>query len=282
MNFNTVSAITLDMDGVLWRGDTPLPGLIDAFALFAEREIPYALLTNNSSKTQAQYVAKLAALGVPDVPAERILTSAIATADDLAQQFPAGTRVHVVGMTGIREALDAAGFDVIGETGDADVVVAGIDITLDYAKLRRAADLVRGGAVFIGTNGDLTFPDAGGLNPGAGTVLAAIEAASGVAPRIIGKPARPMFESALRLLGVAPERALMVGDRLDTDISGAQAVGMQTVLLLSGVTSPEVMATADVWPDAAYEDLAAMLRAWAGDAWMIERARIRRRQEREK
>lgn len=280
MNFSRVSAVILDMDGVLWRGEMPLPGLDDTFAWLAEQSIPYVLLTNNSGKTQAQYVEKLARLGIPDVPQHCIITSATATADDLAQHFPAGTRVYVVGMDGVRAALDAAGFDVVGEGEPAEVVVAGIDVTLTYAKIKHAADLVRGGAAFIGTNGDLTFPAADGLNPGAGTVLAAIQAASGVAPRVIGKPARPMFESALRVLGVPAERALMVGDRLDTDISGAQAAGLATALVLSGVTTPEQLAADGVWPDVAYEDLSALVRAWAGDAWMTGRARAKRKSAR--
>ncbi|MBK8136665.1 MAG: HAD-IIA family hydrolase [Chloroflexi bacterium] len=276
MNFSRISAVILDMDGVLWRGETPMPGLDDTFAWLDERGIPCALLTNNSGKTQAQYVEKLARMGVHSVPERQILTSAIATADDLAQHYPAGTRVYVVGMDGVRIALDAAGFDVVGEGEPADVVVAGIDVTLTYAKIKHAADLVRAGAPFIGTNGDLTFPAADGLNPGAGTVLAAIQAASGTPPRVIGKPARPMFESALRLLGVPAERALMVGDRLDTDIAGAQQAGLQTALVLSGVTTPDLLASASVWPDVAYEHLAALVRAWAGDAWMTERARAKR------
>lgn len=280
MNFDTISGVILDMDGVLWRGEMALPGLDDAFAWLTERAVPYALLTNNSGKTQAQYIEKLARLGIHGVPAERILTSAVATADDLGRQYPAGTRVYVVGMDGLRHALDEAGFDIVDETSDAEIVVAGIDTGLTYATLKHAADLVRSGAEFVGTNGDLTFPAADGLNPGAGTVLAAIQAASGVAPRVIGKPARPMFEAALRLLGTPAERTLMVGDRLDTDIAGAQGAGLATALVLSGITTPDVLATAGVWPDVAYEDLSALVRAWAGDAWMIERARAKRKSSR--
>lgn len=277
MNFDSISGIILDMDGVLWRDELPMPGLHDLFVWLAERGFPYALLTNNSSKTQQQYVEKFEKLGVSGVPPERVLTSSIATAADLAARYAAGTSIYVVGMDGVRVALEEAGFDVVDDHAPAEIVVAGIDIELTYAKIKRAADLVRAGAEFVGTNNDLTFPAADGLNPGAGTVLAAIQAASGVAPRVIGKPARPMYEAALRVVGLNAAQTLMVGDRIDTDISGAKEIGMPTALVLTGVTTPESLASSDIWPDVAYEDLAALVRAWAGDAWMIERARAKRK-----
>lgn len=277
MKFNQISGVVLDMDGVLWRGATPLPGLQDAFAWFTERDIPYALLTNNSGKTQAQYVAKLESLGVPDVPPQRILTSAVATADHLSTRYPAGTPVYVVGMDGIRSALTDAGFDVVDGDAPAEVVVVGIDFDLSYAKLKRAALLIRSGAAFIGTNGDKTFPDGDGLVPGAGSLLALIQTATGVAPEVVGKPGLPMFEAALRATGTPAAKTLMVGDRLDTDIFGAKGAGMPTALLLSGVTTPDELAVSDVWADVAFETLEALLRAWAGDAWVLARQKLRRR-----
>jgi 4-nitrophenyl phosphatase len=268
MKFSSLSAVVLDMDGVLWRGEQPLPGFHEAFAFLHERAIPYALLTNNSGKTAAQYVDKLARMGVPGIAPERILTSAQATAAHLAGQYPAGTPIYVVGMDGIRDALESAGFDVVDDDAPAELVVAGIDFNLTYAKLKHAALLIRGGAAFIGTNGDLTFPSPEGLVPGAGSILAALQAATGVAPEMMGKPAAPMFERALAVVGASAANTLMIGDRLDTDINGAQAVGMQTALLLSGVTTPELLASGSVWPDVAYENLLALLTAWAGDGWI--------------
>jgi 4-nitrophenyl phosphatase len=277
MKFNKILGVVLDMDGVLWRGDQPLPGFHDIFAYLHERSIPYALLTNNSGKTPTQYVEKLARLGVPDVPAARILTSASATAAYLSGQYPAGTRVYVIGMDGIREALDAAGFDVVGEDGPAEVVVAGIDFALSYPKLRRAALLIRAGAAFIGTNGDKTFPTPDGLVPGAGSILALLRTATDIEPTVIGKPALPMFEAALRVTGTPAAQTLMIGDRLDTDISGAQQAGLATALLLSGVANPEDPMQSGIWPDVAFEHLEALLRAWAGDAWVQARSKARRR-----
>lgn len=277
MKFHELRGVILDMDGVLWRGDVALPGFADIFAWLAEKQMPYLLATNNSGKTAVQYQEKLAALGVPDVPADRILSSAIATAQWLGKRYPAGTTVYVIGMTGIREALDDSGFDVVGEGQPAELVVVGIDRDLTYAKARHAVRLIHGGAAFFGTNADKTLPDADGIGPGAGSILALIETAAGVAPTVIGKPHRAMFDAAIDALNADPAHVLMVGDRLDTDIAGAQAVGMKTALVLSGVTTPDTLASADVWPDVAYEDLAALVRAWAGDAWMTERIRARRR-----
>lgn len=269
----------MDMDGVLWRGEAALPGLEDWFAWLREAGIPFALATNNSSNTQADYVAKLARLGIADVPHSSIMTSSTATAAYMQAHYPAGTAVFVLGMKGIREALEQAGFDVIAEgdqTTTAQVVVAGIDFELTYARLKRAALLIRAGADFIGTNNDRTFPTPDGLVPGAGSLLAALETATDRQATVIGKPARPMFEAALKHLHTKPAAALMVGDRLDTDIAGAQSVGMQTVLLFTGVTKPKDLTSGDTWPDAAYDDLPALLRAWAGDAWYQARVKTKR------
>jgi 4-nitrophenyl phosphatase len=269
MKFSTIRGVVLDMDGVLWRGDEPLPGLQALFTWLAENGTPYVLATNNSSKTPTDYVAKLARMGVDGVPEASIITSSIATASYMQTRYPAGTRVYILGMNGLRHALDEAGFDVTDSMDEVQVVVSGIDFELTYDKLRRAALAIRAGADFIGTNGDLTFPAPEGLVPGAGSLLAALQAASGVSPTVVGKPYLPMFEAAVRMLGLEPAAALMVGDRLNTDIEGAQKVGMQTALVFTGVTQPDEMQTSDIWPDVAYEDLPALIRAWAGDDWWI-------------
>ncbi len=267
MKFTQVSGIVLDMDGVLWRGDEALPGLALLFAWLRESRTPYVLATNNSSKTPADYVAKLARLGILDVPPSAVITSAIATAHDVRSAYPAGTPVYVIGMQGIRQALEEAGFDLEDRPEGVQAVVVGVDFSLTYDKLKQAALHIRSGAAFIATNGDRTFPSPEGLIPGAGSIVAALQAATDVAPRIIGKPHAPMFLSALSLLGSSAERTLMVGDRLDTDIQGAKAVGMQTALVFTGVTQAEDLAASDVWPDVAYDDLVGLIRAWAGDDW---------------
>lgn len=267
----------MDMDGVLWRGDQPLEGIVELFQWLSESDMPFVLATNNSSKTQMDYVAKLARMGVRDVPAERIVTSATATADYLATRYPAGTRVYVVGEKGIREALENAGFDVTVD-GDVQIVVAGVDFSLTYDKVKQATLCIHAGADFVGTNPDVTFPSPEGLVPGAGSVIGMIEIATGKQATIIGKPAAPMFETALAHLGTTPQDTLMIGDRLDTDIRGARDVGMQTALVFTGVTQPEDLTQPDndVWSDVAYEGLPELIKAWAGDKWYLDKLKIKR------
>lgn len=259
MNLNDIDAMVLDMDGVLWRGDEPLPGLVPFFAFVRRRGLPFVLATNNSRKTPGDYVGKLAGMGVNGIKESEIITSGTATAGHMREHYPAGTRVYVIGGDGLREILTAAGF-VLADS-DVAVVVAGVDFDLTYDKVRRACLLIRAGATFIGTNPDVTFPTPEGLVPGAGSILALLQAATDIEPTVIGKPARPMFDEALRRLGTTPQRTLMVGDRLGTDIIGGQRAGMRTALLLTGVTTPDERHTSDIQPDATYADLTALMNA---------------------
>lgn len=246
-----------DMDGVLWRGNDSLPGMHETFAWLNAHELPYALATNNSTTSPENYAAKLARLGVVDVPPERIVTSSTVTAAYLREHYPLETRVYVLGEDGLREAVRAAGMMLV--EADAQVVVSGLDKQLSYAKLSAAARQIRGGATFIGTNPDRTFPAPDGLVPGAGSILAALIAATDLQPIIMGKPGAPMFREALRRLGTTPDETLMVGDRLDTDIAGAQAVGLHTALMLTGVTTREELTNSGVQPDTVFDDLFGLL-----------------------
>lgn len=260
MTLGDVRAVVSDMDGVLWRGDLPLPGLRDFFALLRRRRLPWALATNNSSRSRSDYVRKLAAMGVAGVPADCIVTSGTATAAWLRHRYAPGTRVHVFGGAGLGEELRAAGFCVADE--DVAVVVAGLKRDLCYEDLHRASHLIRNGARFVGTNPDVTFPAADGIAPGAGSLLAALQAASGVEPVIIGKPHAPMFEAALHLLGSAPAQTLMIGDRMNTDILGAARLGMRTALVMTGIATRAELEASEVQPDVVCESLAALVRAW--------------------
>jgi len=175
----------------------------------------------------------------------------------LSQQYPAGGTVYVIGEVGITEALEEHGFKV-GEE-NAIAVVVGIDRQLSYEKLCRATLLIRSGVPFIGANPDVTFPTPEGLVPGAGAILAALETATSVKPLIMGKPSPAMYQLALERLGTSPGETLVVGDRLETDIAGAQAIGCRTALVLTGVT-PE--ADAHAWqppPDVLARDLASLV-----------------------
>lgn len=257
----TLRGLVIDMDGVLWHGDTPLPGLSELFGTLRRQGLPFVLATNNATKTVGQYVEKLARLGVRVAP-EQVLTSPGATAGFLRERYPAGTNVYVVGEAGLRETLADAGFRVVGpeevRAGEgASVVVGGlVTASLSYDLLAYASLLVRGGAAFVATNFDATYPSELGEVPGAGAMLAPIVTATGVTPTVIGKPYPAMFTEALRRLGTPAAETLMVGDRLETDIDGAHAAGLQTALVLTGISKRDDLGDRRV--DYVLEDLAAL------------------------
>jgi 4-nitrophenyl phosphatase len=253
-----ITHLVIDMDGVLYRGDEPLPKLREFFAYLRQRPIPFILATNNSTHTPEQYTAKLARMGV-DILAAEILTSGQATARFLARQYPAGTRVHVFGMPSLRKAIEDEGFVLADE--DVAVVVGSMDREVTYEKLKQATLLIRGGARFVATNRDPTVPSAEGLLlPGTGSMIAALETASGVTPMAIGKPEPTMFQLALAQMGARPETTATIGDRLDTDILGGQRAGLTTICVLSGSSS---RAEAEAFgPDFIFEDIAELLVAW--------------------
>lgn len=259
MPLSEIKAVVSDMDGVLWRGDDRLPGAVDFFAFLREQNIPFVLATNNSGRHPADYVRKLAKIGIPDVEQEQIVTSSTATADYLKTQYPNGARLYVVGNLGLFQVLEEAGFTIAEENVDA--VVAGLDFNFTYEKARHATLLIRNhGAAFIGTNPDLTFPSPEGLVPGGGSVIGMIQIATDVEPIVIGKPKRAMFDVAIQRLGSSPAKMLMIGDRLNTDIEGGKNAGLQTAMVLTGVNQREDIT--DIEPDYIFEDLSAMIRAW--------------------
>jgi len=244
------------MDGVLWQGPQPIGDLPSIFARIHQQGWKVALATNNATSTPQMYVDRLAGYGVR-VETWQVINSVQAVTSYLSQKFPDGGTVYVIGEAGITEALEEKGF-TIGEK-DSIAVVVGMDRTLSYEKLSRATLLIRAGVPFIGTNPDRTFPTPEGLVPGAGAILAAIESASYVTPLILGKPSPAMYQLALERLGTTPQETLVVGDRLETDISGAQAIGCRTALVLSGVSSA---ADASAWqppPDIIAKNLASLV-----------------------
>lgn len=253
-----ITHLIIDMDGVLYRGNTPLPGLQEFFAFLRERPIPFILATNNSTQTPRQRVEKLARMGVRIFP-EEVLNSGQATARALARDYPPGTRVHVFGSPALREAVTEEGFVLADE--DVELVVASMDRDVTYDKLKRAALLVRAGARFVATNLDPTQPTDEGLLPGTGSLIAALRTATETEPRVVGKPAPTMFQLAMDQLGAGPETTATIGDRLDTDILGAQRAGMITICVLSGSTSSRDEAEA-YGCDFVFEGIAELLAAW--------------------
>jgi 4-nitrophenyl phosphatase len=168
--------------------------------------------------------------------------------------------VSVIGEDALREALRDADIEIVER--DADAVVVGLDRQVDYEKLKRATLEIRRGAKFIATNTDRTLPTEEGLTPGAGSIVAALVAATDVEPLIIGKPGRPMFDLALEIAGTTVEETAMLGDRLDTDIDGAAAVGMKTILVLTGVSTRVEAEQNHFKPDFIFEDLIALQKEW--------------------
>lgn len=258
-----IKHLIIDMDGVLWRGDTPLPGLNAFFDTMAELAIGFVLATNNASKTAVQYVEKLARFGI-ELPANRILTSAEATAQYLSHYHPSGAKAYVVGESGLELAMQAYGFVLINSDGfvgaedRADVVVVGMTREVCYRQLANAALLINHGAQFVGTNPDVTFPSEIGLLPGAGSLLAFLSTATGQQPLIIGKPNRGVFDEALKRLEAIPAETAMVGDRLNTDIAGGRAAGLKTILLMTGITRDQDLHDSEIKPDWIFRDLPAL------------------------
>jgi len=247
-----VRGLIVDMDGVLWLGDRPLPGLAEFFALLRKREIPWILATNNSSKTPESYAAKLSGFGVAADPG-RILTSAGVAAEYLARQSPPGTPVYPIGGEGLKKALAEKGF--VFSDRDSRWVVVGWDRELTWDKLALASLLIHRGAGFLGTNPDLSYPTPEGPVPGCGAQLAALEAATGVSPVVVGKPEPEMFRQALALLGLPAAATAVVGDRIETDLAGAKRLGLKSILVLSGVTTTRILAESGFAPDAVFPDL---------------------------
>lgn len=252
----SIRAFILDMDGVIWQGLQPIGDLPAIFHRIHQQGWKVLLATNNSTRTPQQYVERLASHGVRVEPWQ-VVNSVDVTIHYMAQQYPDRGTVYVIGEEGITKALSEKGF-CIGET-NVLAVIAGMDRQLSYDKLSRATLLVRSGVPFIGTNPDRTFPTPEGLVPGTGSILAALEAATSVKPIIMGKPSPAIYQLALDRLGVMPVETLVVGDRLETDIAGAQAIGCRTAVVLTGVTTePEALA----WqpqPDIITEDLASLV-----------------------
>jgi glycerol-1-phosphatase len=244
----TPRLVIFDLDGVVYRGHQPIQG---AAALVASLRRAGALVrfaTNNSMATRPAYIARLEEMGVP-AQLDEIVTSTSATIDHLRAHEPGVRRILAVGAPGMVAELRAAGLDATaaaeaapsgydgsGLAADYDAVVAGLDPDFDYQRLAAAVTALRQGARFLATNADPRFPTPGGILPGAGAMVAALEASSGVEPLIIGKPQPGMFRTILELAGVEPGAALAIGDNPLTDVVAARRAGIASLLVLTGVT----------------------------------------------
>ncbi len=249
-------AFILDVDGVLVKGSEPIPGAREALRRLKEHG-RVILLTNNSTRSRLQTAQRLASLGFPISPDE-VVTSSYVAARYLLEEFgPCG--VWVIGEKGLADELAAAGHTVVPPE-EATWIVAGMDRKLTYEKLAQALAGLLSGARFLATNRDATFPTPQGLLPGAGAVVGAIEGMGFPPEQVVGKPSAIAFRIALEVAQVDPKAALMVGDRLETDILGAQRAGLDTALVLSGVSRLEDVARLGIRPTWVAEDLPALAR----------------------
>jgi 4-nitrophenyl phosphatase len=260
----SIGAFLLDLDGVLYRGESAIPGAVEFIADLQRYRIPFMFVTNNSSRTPAQYVTRLELMGLY-VHEQAFLTSSLVTAAFLSEAAEPGTPVYVIGEEGLRGALTESGLRITGDHAEARFVVVGHDTEVTWRRLADATLAVRRGAVFVATNPDRTLPTEEGLLPGAGALLAALEAASGIAPIVIGKPEIAIFREALDRLHVRAEDAAMIGDRWDTDILGAKRAGLYAIAVESGVDDAKALHQARPQPDRVFADLAAFHHAWRSD-----------------
>lgn len=229
----------IDMDGVLLRGNAIIPGADGFIERLKAREAKFLVLTNNPMYTPGDLAHRLQAIGL-GVPAERIFTSAMATARFLQSQRANGA-AFVIGESGLTEAIHGIGY-VITDL-DPDYVVLGETHSYVLERITKAVRLVAAGAHFIATNPDPAGPTEAGLVPACGAMAALIEKAAGKSPFFVGKPNPLMMRTALNYLGVHSENTVMIGDRMDTDIIAGVETGLETILVLSGVTRREDVAS---------------------------------------
>ena len=255
---NRPDAFVFDLDGTVYLSDTPIPGVPAAIQQIRDRGVPVLFLSNNPTKTPAEYVKKLTTMGIP-VTAHDVLTSAVVMVDWLIQQTPA-PRIYPIAEPALITLLTQAGVAMTDDPPHIDYVLASFDRTFSYAKLQIAFDAMRAGATLIATNPDKFCPVPGGGQPDAAAIIAAIEASTDTRLAFTaGQPSLLAAQAASQRLGMAIDRIMMVGDRLETDIGMGQT-GMQTGLVMTGATTPALLAT---WhghqPDVVADDVVALL-----------------------
>ena len=240
----------LDLDGVVWKGDEALAGAPETIRALRDAGKRLAFVTNNSSETPESYAKKLADIGAQGDAAE-VVTSADAVARLMQERIPAlrGRSAYVIGGPGLMERVADVGvrIDDGADPTACSIVVVGWDRDLTYEKLRRATLAIRAGATFVASNTDATYPAPDGLWPGCGAIVSALRTSTGVEPMVAGKPQPLMLEVAQDRIGGPP--ALMIGDRIETDVLAAQALGWPSALVLTGATGVPELATAPAWPD---------------------------------
>lgn len=259
LNFSKFKSFIIDLDGCVYRGEEPIEGAGEAISLLRRRGFKILFLTNNSTKTPEEYVEILRSMDIPVTSRNEVLTSAIATARYLRDRY-GECRIFPVGMQGLLRALEECNHQIIDEENidNAEFVVVGLDMNFNYQKLSLACRAIMKGAKFIATNTDSTLPSKAGLLPGAGAIVNAIKTVTGVEPVVIGKPSRIIMDVALKVLDVNGDECVVIGDRLDTDITAGKKIGAYTVLVLTGVIRKEDLEGLDneLKPDLVLESIA--------------------------
>jgi glycerol-1-phosphatase len=247
--------LLVDLDGVVWIGREPVPGAAEALRSLIEGGKPVVFVTNNPGRPPATYAERLRALGVP-ASVEQFVTAGTVTASLAARRAGAGASAFVIGAEAFHEAAAAAGLRLLdGERGrGAQAVLVSGHRGFDYEELLTATLALQSGAGLFATSRDPNLPMPGGLWPGTGAVLAAVETASGRTAEIGGKPERHLFDLARERLGGA-ERVAMVGDRIASDVEGGRRAGLVTILVLSGASTREEAQAARPGPDHVVDDL---------------------------
>ena len=251
----------LDMDGTLYLDDDLFPGTVPLLRRIREKGGRYLFLTNNSSRGADSYVAKLRRLGIESEPGD-FLTSVDALILFLRKGNYAGKRLYAAGTESFRRQLQQAGFAVTRDRDAEEVLICGFDTELTFQKLEDACILLERGAVWLATNPDWVCPTWYGSVPDCGSVCEMLTRATGRRPEFLGKPRPAMVQLALAETGFPPEQAVLIGDRLYTDIACAVNAGIDSIFVLSGEGKREDIERDSIHPTWVYDDIGAVLRAW--------------------
>jgi 4-nitrophenyl phosphatase len=235
-----IKGIFFDLDGCIYRGRTPIPGVGDTIAYLKSKGLKIIYLTNNASRSQKEYVEHFKSMGL-DAAESEFYTSGMATVEYMYKKYGSGHKVYVVGGSALKSLFKERGFIIVDEehAKEADFVVSCFDPEFNFKRLEAACYAIQYGARFIATNLDMVLPVEDGYRPGAGAMAAAISAATKVKPFLIGKPSKIIVEMALKYSGLKRDEALIVGDKVETDIIAAKRARMKSALVLTGVTKAE-------------------------------------------
>lgn len=261
MELKDIQTVLLDGDGVLYFIDQPAPGLQRFFAVLQEREIHWAIITNNAAKSRAMIAEKLNGFGIPATEAQ-IFSSATVTAKRLPKAFGNGAAFYVIGEQPLIDMLEDEGLVVYtGETEPSpdvhiSAVLVGMDRQFTYQKAKVANHLIRErGVEFIATNTDIGLPTPRGLDPGTGMIVVGLVATTDIDPVVMGKPQRNIFEDAMEALAAEPKTTVVIGDRLETDILGGVKAEIGTILMMTGASTIADVVKSEYKPDFIFNDL---------------------------